>query len=74
MAGDQRRGDAAVVGAAGGIVQLPIRIPLALTLILRRRRKLRSPTRATRSIGVGFGYYRWSNPWKCSSEHLYDFR
>ena len=68
MAGDQRRGDAAVVGAAGGIVQLPIRIPLALTLILRRRRKLRSP------IGVGFGYYRWSNPWKCSSEHLYDFR
>jgi hypothetical protein len=34
-------------------------MPLALTLILRRRRKSRSPTRAIRFTGVGFGYCRW---------------
>jgi len=34
-------------------------MPLALTLMLRRRRKSRSPTRAIRFIGVGSGYCRW---------------
>jgi hypothetical protein len=34
-------------------------MPLALTLILRCRRKSRSPTRAIRFTGVGFGYCRW---------------
>ena len=34
-------------------------MPLALTLILRGRRKSRSPTHAIRFIGVGSDYCRW---------------
>jgi hypothetical protein len=53
-----RRGGADA-GAIVDAARPPIEIPPALMLILRGRRKSRSPTHAIRFTGVGSGYCRW---------------
>jgi hypothetical protein len=59
VAADHRRGNAPVTGAIVDAARPPIEIPPALMLILRGRRKSRSPTHAIRFTGVGSGYCRW---------------
>ena len=59
MAGDRRRGDAAVGGATCDFARPRIEMLLSLTLILRGRKKSRLRISAIRFTGVGSGYCRW---------------